>query len=90
MNATGTFYARTSNWSNTLLATGFLPETVNFTLPAGITPGNYALIVSGSGLSGVPLFVNITADEIAAGPPPASLNTVGPTPSPASRSKEMR
>jgi len=72
VNAAGTFYARTSNWSTTLLATGSLPETVNFTLPPGMTPGNYALIVSGSGLSGIPLFVNITADEIAGGPPPAS------------------
>jgi hypothetical protein len=68
VNATGTFYARTTNWSNTLVATGTLPETVNFTLPSGITPGNYALIVSGSGLSGIPLFVNLTANQIAAGP----------------------
>jgi len=72
VNAAGTFYARTSNWSTSLLATGSLPETVDFTLPAGITPGNYALIVSGSGLSGIPLFVNITADEIAGGSPPGS------------------
>jgi hypothetical protein len=64
-NASGTFYARTTDWSNTLVGSGAGSETVNFTLPAGINPGNYALIVSGSGLSGIPLFVSITASEIA-------------------------
>ena len=68
-NATGTFYARTTDWSNTLVGSGTGPETVNFTLPAGINPGNYALIVSGAGLSGIPLFVSITASQIAGLPP---------------------
>ena len=70
-NATGTYYARTTNWSTNLIATGMAPETVNFTLPAGIPPGNYALIVSGAGVSGIPLFIVITANEVAGGPPPS-------------------
>jgi hypothetical protein len=65
VNATGTFYARTTDWSNTLVGPAAGIETENFTLPAGINPGNYALIVSGSGLSGIPLFVRITAAQIA-------------------------
>jgi len=62
-NASGVFYARTSNWSTNGVATGAVPETVDFTLPSGMPPGNYALIVSGSGVSGIPLFVNITAAQ---------------------------
>lgn len=51
-------FARTFNWSSTGVATGNTPETVNFTLPAGLAAGNYALRVSGSGISSAPvLFV---------------------------------
>jgi hypothetical protein len=66
----GTFYARTTNWSNSLVATGMAPETVNFTLPAGMPAGTYALIVSGAGVSGIPMFITITANEVAGGPAP--------------------
>jgi hypothetical protein len=61
----GTFYVRATNWSNTGVGTGSASETVNFTLPQGIPPGIYALVVSGSGVSGIPFFIRITADEIA-------------------------
>jgi hypothetical protein len=64
-NASGVFYARTTNWTTNGVATGVTPESVTFTLPAGLLPGNYALIVSGSGVSGIPLFINITAAQIA-------------------------
>ena len=64
-NSTGTFYARTFNWSTTDVATGSMSETVDFTLPAGLAAGNYALVVSGAGVSGIPLFVNITAGQVA-------------------------
>jgi hypothetical protein len=60
------FYARTTNWSTTGVATGTTPETVNFTLPASLTaPGNYALQVVGAGIGGFPIYINITAAEIA-------------------------
>ena len=62
----GVFYARTSNWSTTGVATGATPETVNFTLPPGLTtPGNYSVQVIGAGIAGFPVFVNITAAQIA-------------------------
>ncbi len=44
------YYARTSNWSSTGVQTGATPETVNFTLPAGLAPGTYQLTVSGAGI----------------------------------------
>ena len=44
------FYARTSNWSNVGVGTGSTPETVNFTLPAGLAAGEYGLQVSASGV----------------------------------------
>jgi hypothetical protein len=66
-NAAGTvFYARTTNWTSTGVATGSTPETVNFTLPATlVAPGNYSLTVIGAGIAGFPVFVHITAAEIA-------------------------
>jgi hypothetical protein len=60
------FYARTTNWSTTGVSTGTTPETVNFTLPASLTaPGNYALQVVGAGIGSFPIYINITAAEIA-------------------------
>ena len=59
------FYARSSNWSSTSVDGGTTPETVNFTLNPGVTPGNYSLVVSGAGISSVPVAVNITADQVA-------------------------
>jgi hypothetical protein len=66
VNAAGkVFYARTTNWSAVGVDGGTTPETVNFTLNPGITPGNYVLIDSGAGISSFPLFINITAAEVA-------------------------
>ena len=59
------FYARSSNWSSTSVDGGTTPETVNFTLNPRVTPGNYSLVVSGAGISSVPVAVNITADQVA-------------------------
>jgi hypothetical protein len=66
-NAAGQmFYARTTNWSTTGVATGATPETVNFTLPATLTvPGNYAVQDVGAGIGSFPIYINITAAEIA-------------------------
>lgn len=59
------YYARATNWSSTNVDGGTTPETVNFTLNPAITPGNYVLIVSGAGISSFPVFINITAAEVA-------------------------
>jgi hypothetical protein len=60
------FYARTTNWSTTGVATGSTPETVNFTLPPTLTvPGTYALQDVGAGIGSFPVYVDITAAQIA-------------------------
>jgi hypothetical protein len=59
------FYARTTNWSTTEVATGVVRETVNFTLPPAIVPGLYRLVVSGAGIaSSSSVSRRITAEEI--------------------------
>ena len=59
------YYARATNWSSTNVDGGTTLETVNFTLNPAITPGNYVLIVSSAGISSFPVFINITAAEVA-------------------------
>jgi hypothetical protein len=58
------YYARTYNWSNTGVATGSTPETVNFTLPAGMQPGRYSLVESGAGVSSSAFDITIKPFEI--------------------------
>jgi len=57
------FYARTFNWNNTGVATGILKETVEFTLPAGITPGDYSLEVIGCGIASNPVSFTVTGPD---------------------------
>jgi hypothetical protein len=65
VNSTGSvYYCRTTNWSSTAVGGGSAPQTVNFTLHAAATPGNYVLVVSGAGISSFPLAVNITQAEV--------------------------
>jgi len=54
-------------WSSGFLNyTGDVIETVDFTLPAGLTaPGNYSVEVIGAGITSSPVFLDITAAEIA-------------------------
>jgi hypothetical protein len=59
------FYARTTNWNNVGVATDGAPESVNFTLQPGMVPGNYSLVVVGAGVTSFPIFINITAAQIA-------------------------
>jgi hypothetical protein len=54
------FYAQTSNWSSTGVATGSTLLTTNFKLNPAMPAGTYALIVSGAGIASAPLIVNIT------------------------------
>jgi hypothetical protein len=49
------YYARTSNWSSVAVGGGTTPQTVNFTLPAGIPSGNYLLTVTGAGITSAPV-----------------------------------
>ena len=60
------FYAKTTNWSSLAVGGGInTPQTVTVTLnPTMTTPGNYAMIVGGAGISSVPTIVNITQAEI--------------------------
>jgi hypothetical protein len=60
------FYARTTNWSSTGVATGTARETVNFTLPASLTvPGVYKVTVTAAGISSVNSpALHITAAEL--------------------------
>jgi len=67
------FYARTTNWSSVDVAGGTALQTVNFTLNPSLTAGNYALIVSGAGISSFPILINITSTEVSGmGPVPPS------------------
>jgi hypothetical protein len=63
-SAGNVFYARTSNWNNTGVATGGVPESVDFILKPGMAPGNYSLVVVGAGVASFPTFINITPGEI--------------------------
>lgn len=58
------FYCRTTDWSSTGVGAGTGPETVNFQLHPSVVPGNYALVVSGAGISSQPAFIHITESEI--------------------------
>ncbi len=76
------YYARTYNWSNTGVATGLLnPETVNFTLPAGMPGGIYLLTDSGAGLQSLPFVVFIGPGAQSGGG--ASAVTIGGAANPA-------
>lgn len=58
------YYARTSNWSKTGVGQSVAQETVDFTLAPGMIPGEYAIIVSGAGISSKPRCLTITSDQI--------------------------
>ncbi len=44
------YYARTSNWSSTGVATGSLSETVQFTVPSGVPYGTYSVTAIANGI----------------------------------------
>ncbi len=60
------YYGKTTNWSSLAVGGGLTAtQTVTVTLnPAMTTPGNYAMVVGGAGISSVPTIVNITQAEI--------------------------
>jgi hypothetical protein len=53
------YFARTTNWSSVAVGGGSIPQTVNFTLPAGIPAGNYLLTVSGAGITSLPVAFHV-------------------------------
>ena len=53
------YYARTTNWSSVAVGGGATPQTVNFTLPAGIPAGTYTLTVTGAGVTSLPVAFSI-------------------------------
>jgi hypothetical protein len=55
-NATGyVYYARTYNWSSTRIQTGTTPESTEFTVPTGLAPGSYSLVVVANGIASDPV-----------------------------------
>jgi hypothetical protein len=48
------YYGRTYNWSSTGIQTGSTSESTEFTLPAGLPPGNYSLVVTANGIASDP------------------------------------
>ena len=51
------FYARTFNWSSTGVAQGGTPQSVLFTLPAGLAPGALSLVVIANGIPSLPFVI---------------------------------
>ena len=51
------YFARTSNWSSTGVATGSTPETTDFTLPSTMPYGTYSLTVVANGIASAPVSV---------------------------------
>ncbi len=49
------YFARTTNWSGTGVATGSTPESTDFTLPAGLPLGTYSLTVVANGIASAPV-----------------------------------
>lgn len=44
-SGTNVYYARTTNWNSTGVMRGALPDTAQFTLPAGLPIGTYSVVV---------------------------------------------
>jgi len=77
-NPAGTvYYARTFNWSSSLVGISSAPQTVNFTPPAAVSNGGYSLIVSAAGISSnaFPFVLQNPPSVLAAGPGSGSGTT---------------
>jgi hypothetical protein len=49
------FYARTYNWSSTVLQTGSTPVSTDFMLPTNLPSGSYSLVVVANGIASDPV-----------------------------------
>jgi hypothetical protein len=74
------YYARTYNWSSTGLATGTTPESTDFTLPAGLPAGKYAvsIVANGSASSSMSLTIPALSND----PAPTIVNGAAANSSP--------
>jgi hypothetical protein len=78
-NTTGNvYYARTDNWTSTGVRTGSKVIATEFTLPAGLPPDPYSLVVSANGLASDPgaFFLSVAAPAFS---PPAGTYTSAQT-----------
>ena len=58
---TNVYYARCFNWNRTGVQTGTLPDTAEFTMPAGLPSGGYSLVVTANGIASDSVHFNYTA-----------------------------
>lgn len=63
------YFVRTFNWSSTGVMTGTNLVTTEFTVPAGLPVGTYALVVVANGISSAPFALQVSQ----APPPPSGL-----------------
>ena len=73
------YYARTTNWSSTGVATGSTPQTTEFFLPAGLPADTYSVSVIANGISSdpvsldvLPILVSLTAATTTEGAAPVN------------------
>ena len=59
------YYCRTTSWSNVAVGTSSATQTVTVTLNPALPAGNYAMVVSGAGISSFPVAVSITQAQVA-------------------------
>ena len=80
VNGTNVYYAKTFNWNTTNIMTGTTPETTQFTLPLGIAPGTYSLVVAPNGNPSAPLSFTVPSSADVA-PTVATAAAASPNPS---------
>jgi hypothetical protein len=71
-------YGRTFNWAPGLVQSGDLVTSTEFTLPAGIAPGDYSLQVSAAGIISDPIDFQVPCPPLQPGQPvPVSATPIG-------------
>jgi hypothetical protein len=70
-------YCRTYNWSSTGVATGSVPVTTEFAVPATLPSGAYSLVVVANGISSDPYAFTVTPPLFAVSPA-GGLTAAGP------------
>ncbi len=68
------FYATTSNWSSTAVATGSTPVSTEFTLPSKLSVGDYSLRVIADGISSSPIAGNFNGTIFEIAPTVTGIN----------------
>ncbi len=74
------YYAKTTNWTNTLIQAGATPTSAKFTLPAGLPAGTYSLRTIANGISSAPVtFDNVPLTISSTTPAANATVTTSPT-----------